>query len=757
MDEGPAGAYRRAESLLPRNFRNLIFSDTVQPVWLSGTDDFCYTVREAAGDAVYRVDSRTRQRTGVLLPGQLPRPEGTAPGAPPRIGDVVCDGATIAFTVGGRRFRWNPATAALQDRPAPEVRRPGELLSPDRTLAAYVDDHNLWVRDTRTDTGRQVTFDGTAEVPYAIGPDASTPNALAQRHALPLPPVLLWLPDSRRVVTHRLHQDGMRDAYLSQSSPPDGSGPRRHHYRYAHPGDAVVARAELLVVDMATGATTPVSRAPIDCPWATPLQTGSLWRQPGRDSVYHVDQSRSGDRATLLAIDPDTGAVTTLFEETSEDYVQTHPEFCHRPNVHVLANGDVLWWSERSGWGQLYLVRDGRVERAVTAGAWLVRDLVGVDETRQHVYFTGAGRENGLDPYARQFYRVHLATGVVDRLTHDTLDHDVIAAPSGRFFIDVRSDWKTPPATRLLDENGRDTLDLATADVTALRAAGWSPPERFSVMAADGETKLYGLLYLPGEGAEKLPVLDDIYPGPQHLAAPYRFPSATARWPSAHAASMAALGFAVMVVDARGTPLRSRAMQRAGRGLAAAEPHLSDHVAALRQLAGRYPRLDLGNVGIHGVSGGGYAAARAILEYPDTYHAAVSIAGNHDERYYNALWGERFVGSPGTVDYFARSNAALASRLQGRLLLVHGEMDDNVYPDLTMRFVKALIDAGKDFDFLLLPNTDHSLLETEDYWVRRRWDYFVRNLRKESPPGHVMSSKRPLRDAAMEVLYGESR
>jgi len=301
-------------------------------------------------------------------------------------------------------------------------------------------------------------------------------------------------------------------------------------------------------------------------------------------------------------------------------------------------------------------------------------------------------------------------------------------------------------------------LELERSDAALLYQAGWEPPERFTVKAADGTTDLYGVLYRPHgfDPDARYPVLDDIYPGPQIPAVSVRFRNDVGwRSISANGASMAALGFAVVVVDGRGTPLRDKAFQEHCRGERDGE-NLDDHVAAIRQLAETRPWLDLDRVGIYGHSGGGRASTQALLRQPDFFKVAVSSCGDHDDLVYHAAWGEKYIargddpGADGVYD--SRRNAAHIERLRGKLLLIHGECDDNVHPYLTLRLVDALMAANKDFDLLVVPNADHWMLPHRAYYLRRRWDYFVRHLHGEEPPSYRIADIPMNAETALEML-----
>lgn len=319
------------------------------------------------------------------------------------------------------------------------------------------------------------------------------------------------------------------------------------------------------------------------------------------------------------------------------------------------------------------------------------------------------------------------------------------------YFVDSASTVSTPPVTTVRDWDGNVLVELERADITRLLATGWRPPEEFTAIAADGETEIHGLLYKPAgfDPGRRYAVVDHPYPGPQTNRVHASFDAGSY---GHEAEATAALGFAVVVVDGRGTPGRGKAFHDASYGRLGDAGSLADHVAAIRQLAGTRPWLDLDRVGIFGMSGGGFATVRALCDFPDFYRVGVSECGNHDQRLYHALWAESYDG-PADTDVYARSaNTEIADRLEGKLLLIHGEMDDNVTPHLTMRLVDRLIAANKDFDLLIVPGAEHSFIGFGHYVTRRRWDYLVRHLMGANPPTGYRLADIPVTAELLETL-----
>jgi dipeptidyl aminopeptidase/acylaminoacyl peptidase len=398
----------------------------------------------------------------------------------------------------------------------------------------------------------------------------------------------------------------------------------------------------------------------------------------------------------------------------------------------------IVWPSERDGWRHLYLYdgRTGELQHQLTSGAWFVRDVLRVDDT--WVWFTGLGREPGRDPYFRHLYRVALEGGRPELLTPEDADHASALGPSGRYVIDTASTIDTAPVHRLRSSDGSPVCELGVADLSGLEAEAWRPPERFVVTAADGHTQLYGALFFPSDfdPAARYPVIDSIYPGPQLIRTPKSFTvdstSGPDQWPGAwDAQALAELGFVTMTLDGRGTPLRSRELHLASYGHLGSHA-LDDHVAALRELARTRPWMDGERVGITGHSAGGAAAVRALLEYPEVFKAGVSGSGVHDIRRYLAYWAEKYQGLPPDADYREASNIELAHRLDRPVLLIHGELDDNVPPANTLALADALIAADKDVELVVLPGQNHNCA-THPYYIRRTWEFFVRHLVESAP------------------------
>ncbi|MFQ5569946.1 MAG: prolyl oligopeptidase family serine peptidase, partial [Rhodothermales bacterium] len=471
------------------------------------------------------------------------------------------------------------------------------------------------------------------------------------------------------------------------------------------------------------------------------------WSEDSSQLAF-VSSSRDHKEAKLRVADIETGAVRDVMEEVVDTYFESGVRMV---NWHVLfETNEVIWFSERDNWGHLYLydLQSGGLKHRITSGNWAVQQLRRIDKENRTLYFTAGGREEG-DPYFQNFYRINMDGTDLRLLTPEKANHSIMLSPSGRYFVDSYSTPVVPPVTVLRDTEGRVVVELEEADISQLVAEGWQPPTPITVKARDGETDIYGLMYKPTtfDPSKSYPILNYLYPGPQSGSVGSR----SFRPSRSDKQAVAELGFIVVEVDAMGTPGRSKSFHDAYYGNMG-DNGIPDQIAAIKQLAARNPWMDLDRVGIWGHSGGGFASADAILRYPDFYKVAVSGAGNHDNRNYEDDWGEKWQGlletyPDGTTNYDNQSNHLLAKNLKGKLLIAHGMMDSNVPPSNTLLLVDALIAANKDFDLLMIPNGGHGFGGARTYWMRRRWDYFVRHLIGVEPPKEYEFGKRRVRIA----------
>ncbi|MFE3862553.1 DPP IV N-terminal domain-containing protein [Streptomyces goshikiensis] len=736
--------YQAAERLLRRPARpgELVVGDKVRPQWIEGGARFQYAVSNGAGRRFVLVDPAAGTREPAfdhtLLAAALAAASGQRvdPGALPFTAFEQA-GNAVEFAAFGAYWRCRLDGYVCEPAEFTPPGSPLEVPSPDGTVAVSRRGHDLWARSLSDGREWALTTDGAPDHQYGPGPDSTANATLLRKIGLPyLPPAVAWSPDSTKVLAHRTDERHVRRTHLVEARPADGGAPLPHTQRYAYAGDEHLPLAELVVLDVAAGTVVRARAEPLPMPLLSPITARWAWWAPDGSAVYYLARPRDQRTLTLHRLDPVTGEVTTVLSESGATRVEPNQWAYEPPIVRVLAD-EVLWYSQRDGWGHLYRydLRTGAPLGQVTSGPWAVRQILRVDEARRVVYFTASGLVEE-DPYRRTVCRIGMDGSGFAKVTDDALDH-VVTLPGGgqEYFVDSASTVDTPPVTRVRDWTGRVLVELERADTGGLTATGWTPPERFRVKAADGVTDVYGVLYRPRgfDPARRYPVVDNLYPGPQVARVSPSFdPGGT----GLDAEPLAALGFVVVALDGRGTPGRSKSFHDASYGHLADAGCLADHVAALPQLARTRPWMDLDRVGALGHSGGGFAAARAVLDHPRTYKAAVALSGSHDARHFNPGFVEAYDGADSPDTWARTSNTDLAHQLTGRLLLVHGAMDDQVHPDHTLRLADRLIAADKDFELLIVPGAEHTFIDCLAYVRKRCWDFLVRELMGTQPPAY---------------------
>jgi dipeptidyl aminopeptidase/acylaminoacyl peptidase len=730
--------YQRAERMLGSFTNPLVLRASVRPMWLEA-GRFWYRNTIADGQEYVLVDpvvrSRERafdhQRIAVALSAAADTT--FAPMTLPISAiEFSADRRTVTLAVGQDRYECEASGTGCIGLPAEPSTPPinNAVVSPDGRRAAFIRDHDLWVVETGSGVETRLTTDGVEDYGYATNNAGWTKSDR---------PVLVWSPDSRRIATFRHDARGVGMMYLTTT---EVGHPQLEAWRYPLPGDSLIFRIERVIIDVDNTTLTPL-RMPPDPHRSTfcdHVYCGGTWADvewyPDASHVAFVSSSRDHKEARLRVANASTGEVRDVLEEIVATQYESGEGGI---NWRVLpASNEVIWFSERSDWGNLYLydLATGELKHPITTGEGPVLDIVRIDETSRTLWFMGAGREPGRDPYFQHLYRVSLDGGEPRLLTPENANHSITVSPDGRFFVDTWSTPDSPPVTvvRELDDGDR-VMTLEEADISRLRATGWTPPIPFTVKARDGVTDLHGLMYRPTDfdSTRSYPVLNYLYPGPQSGSVGSRSFSAA----RSDKRAIAELGFIVVEVDAMGTPTRSKSFHDAYYGNMG-DNGLPDQITTIEQLATRHSWLDVDRVGIWGHSGGGFAAADAIMRYPDFYKVAVSQAGNHDNRLYEDDWGERYQGllveyPDGTTNYDNQANQLLAPNLRGKLLIAHGTLDGNVPPYSTLIVVNELIRHNKDFDLIMFPNRRHGF-GNEPYMMRRRWDYFVKWLMGAEPP-----------------------
>ncbi len=753
--------YERADRFLPKNARKMAFGLDIIPNWIGEGDCFWYRLDTRSGKKFVRVDPALGTQADafdhVRLASVLSMATNEAyehTNLPFDAFEYCDEGQSISFVVGDKRWKCHLETycltsvASQPDSPdspdssssvGPSNSAESSVsLSPDGRWAAFVRDNNILVRSTSTDQEFCLTQDGTPNFAYGK-PIMSPLVAAGLSPGGPLDdvwskPVVQWSPDSEKLLTFHIDTRGAGECFLVQSVPLDGSKrPLLHRYIYPLPGDDNMPKIYPVILDVEKRTATRVDIDPNQMVYYGVPSVRVFWTkgENGPKRLYLLRRERGYRSLRLYSIDRETGSSRVLIQDETTTALDQY-------EIKILGDGqEVVWVSQRDGWTHLYLYDGvtGTLKNRITVGPWSVRGLRSVDEARRVVFFVAGGREDHRDPYYRHFYRVNLDGSDLRLLTPEDAEHEVTLSPSMGYFVDTYSRVDLPPVTVLRSAEGNLIQKLEDADIGILLENGWKFPERYCAKGRDGVTDVYGVIIKPTnfDPDKKYPVIEGNYSGPHTIRTPKGFAggrdSSTQFWQDQ---ALAELGFIVVTADGLGVNFRSKAIQDFSyRNLG--DEGFPDHIAAYRQLAASRPYMDLSRVGVYGYSAGGYGTARAVLAHPDFYKVGVAWAGNHDPRTDKATWIERYMGPEIGPHYEEQSNCYLAANLKGKLLLMHGDMDENVPPAATIQLVDALIKANKDFDLLMLPNGPHRA-GNHPYVTRRRWDYFVRHLLGAQPP-----------------------
>ncbi|XQW85249.1 DPP IV N-terminal domain-containing protein [Thalassotalea piscium] len=724
--------YKRAEQRLSQTTSKLVTGTVDYPHWMSN-GELSYRSYTDQGNRFFTVNASTQKKVLAFdhskLAASLARvTESEIDSNKLPFYQIDIDNKKfLALTVKGKTYRCD-----LRDylcKQDIKAKQRNELLAPNGKKAVFIRDYNLWMRNLVNNTETQLTTDGVKDFGYA------TNNAGWVRRDTP---VVKWSPDSKKLTTFK--HDSRKVGEMGVISTNVGH-PKIDVWKYPLPGDEHIFSIERVVIDVESREIIKLDMQP-DAHRSSITdhvagRDGSLldidWAEDGKSFAF-VSTSRDHKSATLNIADANTGKVKTIFTETQKTFFESGVSGI---SWHYLPKtNEVIWFSQRSNWGHLYLIdaTTGKVKHPITTGDWTVLELLHVDKKTGKLIFTGAGREGG-DPYFHYLYSINKDGSELTLLTPEKKHHRITLSDDGQYFVDSVSTPTIPTETFVRSTVSRSGFLIEKMDISKLVASGWQAPTPFVVKDRNGEQDIYGLYFKPSNFDEhkSYPVINYLYPGPQVGSIRGRHFQASR---SDHNA-LAELGFIVVAIDALGTPGRSKSFHDGYYGNMG-DSGIPDQVAAIKQLAKRYPWIDDSRVGIWGHSGGGFASTRAMLTYPDFYKVAVSEAGNHDNRNYADEWGEKFHGllvnnEDGTTNYDSQANQLIAKNLKGKLLLVHGTTDTNVPPYNTLLVAEALIAANKDFDMIMLPNRNHGFAR-EPFMIRKRWDYFVTHLMGLTPP-----------------------
>ena len=768
-------AYARVQETLFAD--DMVRNGQIYPRWIGDTGHFWYERTGDAGTEYRIIEAATGGGWIAVTMAEIAAALATRLGAQAE-GELLLVSFRIppafdraTFDALGRSWEYAFASGELHET-MKRIDR-DTLVSPDGRLGAFTRDANLWVRDLASGAERALTTDGSYVWAYAEPPCITR----WQGDHVGGRPEAVWSPDSTRLLTLRTDERAVPPFPYIEFVPEDGRRPRVHDNPVSLPGDEQVTRFQILAIEVATGrqvmpdyATLPAVRMN-----DTLFAAGLAWWSADGATAWFVDIERHEQAAHVVAFDIATGATRIAFTETSDTYVELGVNVYGAALVFPLPRTDeLIWYSERSGDGHLYLydLATGQVKHAITAGPWRVRDVQHVDPIRRELFFTAAGIAPDEDPYVCKPCIVPIDGGDV-RIVSDApgehlvwrpgeyaliypgfLGADMFAiagvSPDGAYFIETVGRVDTLPRTTLRRRDGTPVAVLETATDEGL-PAGWTWPEPVALKAADGVTDIYGLLFKPPrhDPAGSYPIVDLIYGGPQVSLVPKSaFTSGGVMGEYVTAAALAQLGMFTLILDGRGTAYRERAFRTASYGAIQTVSDIEDHIAAIRQLAERDRSIDITHVGLTGFSGGGTATVLGALRHGDFFKVAVAGGGKYDEAIFWHSWGERYHGPYEPELYAAAAARSYIEGLTGKLLVVHGMLDSGVHPSNVFQLIQAAIDANKDIDLVLLPRVGHQLT---GYGERRRLDYFVRHLFGETPPSGVrLVTRREQTEARMK-------
>jgi len=772
--------YIQAEKFTQNKINTMLFSTMVDPHWFGDGKCFWYEYKTSEGTFWYVVNPSAKTKIPLFdrdeIAAQLTeivKDPFEARHIPIRNLKAKDDGRTFTFEVTSTKdapkdkenkkkkgkkevfyFSYDFPTRKLthlKDQEEEPDRLRWGAVSPDKKTVIYAKDLNLYrmsyedylkaKKDERDSTivEIQLTTDGVEDFGFGMPYYRMNTDTLCngKRRAV----YGYWSPDSRHFATILSDNRAVKDLWVIDVTAKPR--PTLETYKYQMPGEMEAPVEHLYIFDMQDNSrkeiktsafkhqTLELEARPMEQKHRGAEDVARIW-QGDNERFFLTRSSRDLYRIDVCSYSVGQDSIVPVIEERMNTYQETRP-------LKVLGGGkEIIQWSERDGWAHLYLYDDaGNLKNRITKGPWHVENVVKVDEKARVIYFTANGRNADENPYYEHLYRVNLDGSGLKQLTQGNYFHEVAMDDAARYILDNYSRIDTVPMAVVLDNNGNKVMDLQQSDFSQLFANGYKFPELFTVKAADGVTDLYGVMYKPYDfdSTKVYPIVDYVYPGPQVEAVYYPFTRMSVRTDR-----LAQAGFIVISVGQRGGhPSRSKWYHNYGYGNMRDYP-LADHKYAIEQLANRHSFIDIEKVGIHGHSGGGFMSTAAICQYPDFFKVAVSCAGNHDNNIYNRWWSETHHGVKEQVSekgdttfiYKIATNPEIAANLKGHLLLIHGDIDNNVHPGNTMRVVEALIRAGKRFDMLMLPKQRHSFGDMNEYFYWRLVDYFSEHLKGES-------------------------
>lgn len=721
--------YRRADNLSALASDKVFHSD-VRPVWI-GSRYFLYENNTPEGIKYNIVDVERGTKVPAFDQAKFAASLGSAAGRKIDPGKLPISNITFsdrlrsfAFVFEGYNWICNMKDYSLARRDRVLTRENSGLsdwsfrdelsnspvISPDKKWTAFIRNFNLWIRSSADNKEYQLSFDGGMGEYYSS--------------------FIKWSPDSRKLVTCLVRPAERHVIHFIESSPSDQLQPRHYSFEYPKPGDALPQFFPQLF-DAESKRHLKVDKSTLINQFAL---NNIFWSTDSR--YFTFEYKRRGNQLyQILKADAGTGELSVIINETSPTFI----DYSYKKyRYDIETANEIVWASERDGWNHLYLYdsEKGTVKNQITHGEWVVRGVTFIDDKKREIIFEAGGREPG-DPYYIHYYKINFDGSGLVRLTEGNGTHEAFFSPDKKLFVDTWSRVDMPPVAVLRSaEDGRQLFVIERADASRLEETGIRFPEPFVAKGRDGVTDIYGIIIRPVnfDPARKYPVIESIYAGPHGSFVPKSF---RPFYGEMH--QLAELGFIIVQIDGMGTSNRSKAFHDiCWKNLK--DAGFPDRILWLKAAAEKYPYIDLDRVGIFGGSAGGQNAVGALLFHPDFYKVAVAACGCHDNRMDKIWWNEQWMGWPVGEEYIASSNVENAWRLKGRLLLINGELDDNVDPASTEQMVNALIKAGKDFEYVFIPGARH-ISNGGTYGSRKRRDFFVKYLLGADPPDWNMAGE----------------
>lgn len=720
----PKERYEQAAYYLTNNLEKEIYHLEVSPNWIKGGTHFWHVAQTENGKRFFLTDVKSQKTREFFDHQKLAELLSTQSGVEVFPSDLPFDKVQekdkniIEFDWRNRNWTYNIDGKKLTFEPK-DNKKSDSGISPDGQWRAFVKEHNLYVENLISGETSQLSFAGKRDFEYASSFGWSD-LVKGEGGTRPERFYVSWSPDSKKILTNVVDLRIAEKMYLLDFSQDDKFRPDLYGYYRASPGDTTVAQLIPVIFDVEN--KTEVLLTSLKRPHF--MATNLRW-QKGSKALRGMYFERGFKKVHFLEVDLE-GNFRYLYSDAEDTFVNRDILF------HQFQNGNFIISSEKSGWNHLYHYdSNGRLILQLTNGDFVVNRITGVQEENQLLFFEASGKEKNRNPYFNHLYKVKLDGTGLTLLTPENAFHEISMSPDFGYFVDNYSRPDLPTHSVLRSTNdGKVIHEISKADISNLVKRNYKFPDAFTATAKDGKTEIHGLYFVPSDfdPNQRYPVIDYTYTGPHTATTPKSFKSAILNHPQ----QMAELGFVVVMIDGLGTAGRGKTFHNHSyRNLG---DGTTDHVLAIKQLSEKVNFIDINKVGIYGHSAGGYDAARAMLLHPDFYKVAVSSAGDHDHRMEKAWWPEMFMGYPVEDFYHEQSNVTNAHKLQGKLLIAHGAMDENVNPSASYKFAEALIKAGKDFDFFIWPSRNHNFGRAYgDYFTKKRWDYFIEHLMGEEP------------------------